>query len=82
MSHLLDRLRELQDHLQNRPFSVHEIYHSELVRFYTLLAFFFAMVFILPMTPLILFTYLDTEPSINPKVFEFLYNVAAREKNE
>ena len=32
---------------------------------------------ILPMTPMLLFWYSDTEPSINPKVFDYLYNVAA-----
>ncbi len=34
------------------------------------------------MVPLLLFAYSDTRPSVNPSVFEYLYNVAGKTGEE
>ena len=51
---------------------------SETFLFYLVLLAFFSMVVILPMMPLLLFVCTDRQPSVNPRVFDYLYNAAAR----
>ena len=47
---------------------------SDTVKFYIIVAFFFAMVFILPMIPMLMFIYTENSPSINPQVFKELFH--------
>lgn len=55
---------------------------SEEAKFYLILIAFFSLVLILPMTPMILFVFTEQKPSINPEVFDYLYNAAARYESE
>ena len=63
--------RELIDRLD----ACYERCTSENCKFFLLVLVFFSMVLVLPMMPLLLFVLSDRQPSVNPQVFQHLYNL-------
>lgn len=62
--------------LQARFKDIYDVFTSDAVKFYLLVAVFFSMVFILPMIPMLMFIYTENSPSINPDVFVKIFQNA------
>lgn len=62
--------------LQARFKDIYDVFTSDAVKFYLLVAVFFSMVFILPMIPMLMFIYTENSPSINPEVFVKIFQNA------
>ena len=55
---------------------------SDRVVFYIQVFVFFAMVFILPMIPMLMFIFTENQPSINPDVYKELFKNAQQKTDE